>query len=229
MIDIHTHILPFIDDGSPSDSISINMLEECAKQGITDIILTPHYRNAFKLTPSETEKAFQKFNKKVLEQNLPINLYLGQEIFVEKDYKKVFKENKILTLNNTKFVLIEFDYFTDQDIVEVVYELKRKGFISIVAHIERYVSADLEVALEVKNLGGYIQVNAESIVGETKRFYKKFIKKLFKNGLVDFVSSDIHYDRMNYMSQARRYVEKKFGKQTAEDVFINNAKMIIEG
>ena len=111
----------------------------------------------------------------------------------------------------------------------MVYELKRKGFISIVAHIERYVSADLEVALEVKNLGGYIQVNAESIVGETKRFYKKFIKKLFKNGLVDFVSSDIHYDRMNYMSQARRYVEKKFGKQTAEDVFINNAKMIIEG
>ncbi len=229
MIDIHTHILPVIDDGSPSDTLSIEMLNECARQGITDIILTPHYRNPFKLTPSETEQAFDEFNKKAIEQNIPVNLYLGQEVFIERDYKKTFKENKVLSLNKTKFVLIEFDYFTDQDIVEVVYELRRKSYIPIIAHIERYVSADLEVALEVKNLGGLIQVNAESIVGKTKRFYKRFIKKLFKNELVDFVSSDIHCDRINYMSEARRYIERKFGKQTAEDVFVNNAKVIIEG
>ena len=57
----------------------------------------------------------------------------------------------------------------------------------------------------------------------------KLIKKLFKNNLVDFVASDIHYDRANLFSEARQFVQKKFGKETANKVFTENAKMIIKG
>ncbi len=229
MIDIHTHILPFVDDGSFDKNLSLDMLKECVRQGITDVVLTPHYRKIYKLTPDILKSEFEKFKSIVNSENIPVNLYLGQEVFIDEYYKRVFTSNKILSMNDSKYVLIEFDYEDEVDMPDIVYELKVMGYTPIIAHYERYFKSNLETALEINSLGGLIQINADSIVGKTKRRYWRLIKKLFKNDLVDFVASDIHHNRENLLLEAKQFVQKKFGIDTANKVFIENAKKIIKG
>lgn len=227
MIDIHTHILPNVDDGSFDENLSISMLAECVKQGITDVILTPHYRKTYKQTPEQLKAEFETFKSKV--KDLPINLYLGQEFYIDGKYKTNITSGNALPINNTKYLLIEFEYINEVEMADIVYEIKRLGFTPIVAHYERYFDSDLSQAIEIKNLGGLIQVNADSLVGADKKYYKKLIKQLFKNDLVDFVASDVHHDRENFMLKAKTFVEKKYGKDRANKLFIENAKKLIEG
>lgn len=229
MIDIHTHILPEVDDGSVSLECSLSMIKECVKQGTTDIILTPHYRNEYKVKAEDLKERFIKFKDYIDKNGIAVNLYLGQEIFIEKDYKTLFKDNTFLSINGGKHVLIEFSYDSKWDITEVVYDLTIMGYTPIIAHIERYVNYDISVATEVKDLGGLIQVNAESLVGKQKRAFGKKVKRMLKEGLVDFIASDYHFNRENLLAKAQAFVKKKYGEEIAQKVFIENAKKVIEG
>ncbi len=229
MIDIHTHILPEVDDGSPNLDCSIAMIKECVKQGATDIILTPHYRREYKLKVEELKERFASFRDYISNDGILVNLYLGQEIFIEKNYKSLFSDNAVLSINGGKYILIEFDYDIKSDATEIVYELVRMGYIPIIAHIERYFNYDLSVATEIKELGGLIQINAESLVGKQRKVFGKKVKQLLKNDLVDFVASDVHFSRENLLEKAQTLVMKKYGKERAQRIFIDNAKKIIEG
>lgn len=227
--DIHAHILPLVDDGAYSEQQSLNMVREAAVQGVTDIVLTPHYRGGYKKTGKELISAFEDFKNTVKNADIPVNLYLGQEIYIGEDFKSLFLEEKILTLNGTEYVLIEFDFGYERDIAETVYELKQIGYIPVIAHFERYSYADIETALEIKELGGLIQINADSLVGKRKRKYKKLISELFVNELVDFVASDVHHNRPFLMKKARGYVSKRYGEAVAKKIFSENAEKIIKG
>ena len=229
MIHIHTHILPLVDDGSTSLNDSLAMLFEAEKQGVTDIILTPHYRRNYKKSHAELLAAFDAFCAQKEQLKISVNLYLGQEAFITGDFLSDVKGGKLIPLCGSKYILIEFDYLTDTDIAEVVYDLIRLGYVPVVAHIERYAYADLSVAREIRSLGGFIQVNADALVGKSRWRYGKKVKELFKEGLVDFVASDVHYARKNYMKKAYAYVLKKYGRNTAQAVFYDNARKIIGG
>ena len=229
MIDIHSHVLPMVDDGSSCKENSLEMLRECVSQGITDIFLTPHHRKPYLHRTSNIEKVFNSFKEEVEQEKLPINLYLGQEIRVQDNLKELLSEQKVLTMNNTKYVLLEFDFNVEQEISEVVYELSRNGYKPIVAHVERYSYVDLDTVFEIKNSGGLIQVNAASLFGLFGLGKAKFVDKLFKNCLVDFVASDIHHRRKAFMEKAYNKVKKKFGEKAAEIVFKLNAQKIIKG
>lgn len=229
MIDIHAHILPFVDDGSQDLISSIEMIKESINQGISDIILTPHYRNGYKLSRDKISEQFENFKKQVKDIGININLFLGQEIFVDIDFKKKLKNDDFLLMNNSKFVLIEFAIDEKGDISEIVYELIRMGYIPIIAHFERYINFSINDAMEIKALGGYIQVNADSIVSSRfGRIYKR-TKLLFKKNLVDFVASDIHSNRQNYMLKASNLIAKRYGEKIRDEVFNLNAKKIIQG
>ena len=171
---------------------------------------------------------FVELKKKAADTAIAVDLYLGQEIYY-KDAKSLLREQKVLTINGTNFVLLEFDFEKPVDMSEVVYELNCSGYIPIVSHVERYFYADVDQVREIKSAGGLIQVNADSLVGRTRRYFSKFIKKLLKEKLVDFIASDVHYDRGNLMMKAYSFVSKKYGKDTADSIFKHNAEKILEG
>ncbi len=226
MIDIHAHVLPFLDDGSNSVEDSINILKNAKECGVTHIVATPHFKNSYKASINQIQDAYSLLLPYA--QNLGIQLYLGQEIkHYGSDLKKVV-EGEHLTLNNTKAVLLEFDSFIEEDISEVVYSYVKKGFIPIVAHVERYpYCLDFSMLEDIKSLGGLIQVNASSLVGKIGGKVKKFIIKAIKFGLVDFVASDVHSFRENDMKLAYELVKKKFDKQVADDLFYNHQNQIL--
>ena len=134
MIDIHSHILPFVDDGSQSIECSLDLIKKAVAEGITDIVLTPHYRLRYTCSPKELLLAFDNLKNAVAENNIDINLFLGQEIFYTREVKELLKENKLLTMNGKKYVLIEFPFDTFYDISEAVYVLSNAGYKPIVAH-----------------------------------------------------------------------------------------------
>ena len=228
MVDIHTHILPLVDDGSASFETSLAMLKSEIEQGVTDIILTPHYRKDYKLSPEKLREEFLAFCEKVKQNGIDINLYLGQEIMIDKKFKSLFVENMVLPIGQTKFVLIEFSERVPFDISEAVYVLSLIGYTPIIAHIERYKYADMDMVREIKDLGGLIQVNADSLVGKGKFKYARKVKNLISEGLVDFVASDIHAFRKNTLKKCANYVSKKFGQEVYEKLFINSAQVLIE-
>lgn len=228
MVDIHTHILQCVDDGSSCIEDSVAMLEKEVEQGVTDVICTPHLRNEYAVCKQKTVEEFNLLKQAVKERGIPINLYLGQEIFVTKDLEKQLETGDAWTIEHGKFLLLEFSYIVKNDIVEAVYELSRKGYKPIIAHIERYSYIDIDDIYQIKDAGGYIQVNAESIVGKTKKHYKNLIRQMFKECLVDFVASDVHHNRKLNVKDAEKYVEKKYGKEAKEAVFYRNGQKILK-
>lgn len=229
MIDIHTHILHCVDDGSSSVQKSIEIIKESASQGVTDIILTPHFNRVSTASKDQVEQSFLELQEEVKAQNVNVNLHLGHEVFYKHGTREQIKEKQVLTLAGSNYILVEFDPVIKMDIPSIVYEIKLLGYKPIVAHYERCYKASVDDAFEIRQNGGFIQINANAIAGDSKRKNAKLVKGLFKNDLIDFVASDIHDSRVNHMGKAYAYVRKKYGVDIADKVFINNAKKIIEG
>lgn len=227
MTDIHTHILPCVDDGSPSVEKSLTMLEKEAENGITRVVLTPHLRERFNASAAQLKQAFDEFNALKNERGVPVELFLGQELYYDNDLLFKVQNGEALTLAGGKYVLLEFSTVKYCEVTEAVYKFLKAGYIPVVAHLERYGYLTYADAYEIKELGGLIQVNAESVYGKN-RAVKIATRNLFRSGLVDFVASDCHCFRENYMAKAYGVVKRKYGEEVARKVFADNANAIIE-
>ena len=225
MTDIHSHILPFVDDGSDSYEKSFEMLKRAAEYGITNVVLTPHFkRGVYGNNTEKVKQEFEKFQIAVKEQNIPVKVYLGQEILCDSKIYEDLKNGNLLTFNDSKYVFIEFDYFEYSDIADFAYNIKAMGYIPVIAHIERYKYLSANTLISLKNDGALIQVNAASVTGKYGRAFKKKVFAAIKSGLVDFVATDTHYGRQESLEQAYKIVAKRFGKETAEKLFLKNAE-----
>ncbi len=222
MVDVHSHVLPLVDDGSDAVATSLGMVRNAIEQGVKHLFLTPHYRGVFNLSKNQLIDSFNDFCSVVRDEGLDINLYLGQEIHVDKTTKQSLLEGNLLSMNGGKHLLLEFSYNHECEIAEYVYEFKRLGYEPIVAHAERYSYFTVDDAYDVKSSGGLIQVNADSLLGKATHGSKRMVHKLIKNGLVDFVAGDYHASRRYLMAQAYSYVVKKYGKAMADALFVEN-------
>jgi len=226
VIDIHTHILPFVDDGSEDLETSLKLLQEEIKFGVTDVFLTPHYMKSRNYLSSHEEnlKVFELFKTEVEKRQMPIHLHLGNEIYYNFSSIDKLRNHTVIPLGKSKMVLIEFaTEEEEEDFAESIHNMTSMGYTPIIAHIERYqYIKDFNDYKIMKKMGALIQVNAASVIGARGAQLKKTALKLIKAGLVDFISSDIHAFRTNYMLDAYLYVQKKFGKATAEHLFHNS-------
>ncbi|HHU55969.1 MAG TPA: hypothetical protein GXZ48_04695 [Acholeplasmataceae bacterium] len=228
MIDIHTHILPNVDDGSDSFEKSIELLKQAKEQGVTHVILTPHIiTNSSKyIGKEEIEKRFNEFVDKI--KDLGVKVYLGGEIFYhDKTYQQLVND-QLITVNNSKYCIIEFPLKTELDIEEALYNIRAKGFRPILAHPERYKSLKSSDVKLIKE-NAQIQVNSSSILGSHGKKIKKFVFELMRNDLVDYVSSDCHDPKKRNINllQAYNIVRKKFGEEYADKVFKKNQQKLI--
>ena len=206
MIDIHTHIIPFVDDGSSSLEDSLAMVKHELDIGVDTIICTPHHiKHRYEKSVEEIKTNFNLLKAEVEKQNLPVKLLLGQEICYthREDILSFLNEGKLLTLNNTKYVLLEFSFTREpEDITDIIYNFSIKGYKVIVAHIERYEWISLDKVVNLKNEGALIQINSGSLVGQTTWKEKRFVKKLLKRNLVDIIASDVHSFRKSTLDIA---------------------------
>ena len=211
MIDIHTHVIPCVDDGSPNLETSIDMIKHEISIGVKEIICTPHHiYHRYEKTVEEIKEQFNLLQQAVEKENLPIKLYLGQEICYthREDILGMLQAGQLLTLNNSKRVLLEFSFHREpEDLMDIIYNFSIKGYEVIVAHVERYEWMTIDKVKDLRNEGALIQINSSSYLGLTSWKEKRMTKKLLKMNLVDFVASDTHSFRPSTLDKSYKKIK----------------------
>ena len=233
IFDIHCHIVPGVDDGAANIEETRKLLEMEYKQGVRNIILTPHFRFQMFETPLEkVQRQFRLAEAAAAEISKDLHLYLGCEFHANMDMIPMLHEKKVSTMAGSRYVLVEFSHSSEATYIrERLSALLSSGYRPIAAHIERYEATrtDLDFVEELVDMGACMQINADSIVGKDGFFTKRYCYNLMKNDLVQFVGSDCHDSRkrISRIGEAYQNVAKKIGRDYAEEFFIRNPQKII--
>lgn len=226
LIDIHTHIIPNVDDGARSFDQALAMIEKMANDGIATIIATPHIqKEVTKTSRAEQIEQFELLKTKA--QHINVDLILGAEINYLSHIHTNYEE---YCLGSSNYILIEFNTDIDTNIAEVAYNINRSGFIPIIAHVERYTYLKNKDYKKIKDCGALLQVNASSVIGERSRYENKVAKYLIKHELMDFVASDTHTmtRRPPNLIEAYNFLNGKIKDSYLEELFYKNALMIVK-
>lgn len=234
MIDIHSHIIPNVDDGARSVEETFNILKEAQEAGFTDVILTSHFLlNYYETNAQELIFWKEKLQEVLKKQGTKINLHSGMEIYITNQMEKLLENKKILTLANSGYMLIELPLATNVKYFDyVVYYLEAKGIKPIIAHPERYkcVQKDPDIVEEYIEKGCLIQCNYGSIVNLYGREAEKTIKTLLKKNQVHFLGSDVHRENGTYLIilDAIKKIRKIIGENKINELTTINPKKILQ-
>lgn len=217
MIDIHSHILPGVDDGAEDLGVARAMAERYREAGVEEVICTPH-QNAEHRDAARLKEAFASFSEAM--RDLPVSFYLGAEIYYYPGMAEDLAAGKLLTLNGSRAVLVEFSTREETAIADAVFDLAAAGFRPVVAHIERYWYLKKDDYFLIRESGGMIQLNAGAFAHEHAVKTAKF---LLKERLVDAIASDAHDDRSRSVDfeAAQKFVKRKFPR-LYDSLFENN-------
>lgn len=232
-IDIHCHIMPGVDDGSPDMATSLEMLRIADKNGITHIILTPHHKPMHHNVSPEHNVAYRKkLQEAATEAGIKAKLFSGNEIYYSDETMEELIDGRICSLAGSDYVLVEFHPTNPfKAIQNAAGRVQAAGYIPIIAHVERYsdiVSHPARVR-DLIQMGCFIQVNASSVMGKYGFGISHFTKKLLKEELVHFIASDAHDTgrRAPHLLDCRNYVERKFGEDYGKKLFFTNPANVI--
>lgn len=233
MIDIHTHILPGIDDGARDFDESIKILQGLAEQEITHVILTPHYvASSTYISPRSTNlKLYRQLQDKVDQAGINITLHLGNEIYIDRDISKLLEKGKMSPLADGKYILVELPMSGEfADFEDILLSLKYEGWKVILAHPERYRTyhENYKKLYDLTEQGILLQCNLGSIIGQYGRHSKKVIKKLAKEKLIFCFGSDTHRVRdFSEISKALHKLRRYYTGGELQDLLEYNPKRII--
>lgn len=237
MIDIHTHILPGIDDGAADIYDSIEMAALARDNGTTAIVATPHcnlpgmYTNYF---GKEYRHVFHR-TKEILMQEVPeITLLAGMEVFATEDVPRLLTEGKIFPINRTRYILIEFDFEEEPEFAdEILRKVKEVRAKPLVAHAERYefVQDDPEIVYNWKRRGYEIQVNKGSFMGRFGQRAQRTAFELLNHNLITAVASDAHSPvrRTTCMADAYDELSGGYPAEYLDTLFTKNPRSICNG
>lgn len=236
MIDIHSHVLPFVDDGSQDLQESLEMIEQSADSGVKILCLTPHanqrgrfenyYRNSLK-------QRFKALKDAVEERNMKIRLVVGMEIFAAGDLKQLIQENQLCGLNCSDYYLIEFPFDADPGFmyhnIQMVFEA---GGIPVIAHPERYFEIQRNPAILYDWIqeGVCTQVNKGSVFGSFGPAAKATAEVMYNYDLVTCIGSDAHGPDMRTtdMSMIRDYLIQHHGQDYMRKITRDNAFLMLK-
>jgi protein-tyrosine phosphatase len=226
MIDIHSHIIPGVDDGAHNTEEAEEMLVSAARAGVTRIIATPH----FNIDKFDHESVFEKYNRLKMKARLyNIELLLGYEIKIHEYPSRMPSSYSELVLGSSKYVLLELPFTcVPRYTAELIYQIQINKLIPIIAHSERCIKLvkDPQLLDELIGNGCLMQVDAASIVGLNSRKIKRFAKKLITSDKVDFVASDAHNakDYSDTYMKAYQKTIKWVGQTEADKLFTESPK-----
>lgn len=233
-IDIHSHIIPGVDDGARNMEVSMQMLRAAAGDGIVEIILTPHNKPGHH--PMDFTKLASKvegLQKRLLSENLDIKLYIGNEIYYRSELIWEIENGQAAALAGTHYVLVEFNPLDEYDYIRNgIYTLLMNGYRPILAHAERYrnIRAQKAGLDDLKEMGCYIQVNSGSIMGRFGFDARRYTRKLLKQRQIHFIATDAHdmEKRTPYLSSCADYIAKKYGEDYAAYLLYDNPARVIQ-
>ena len=233
MFDIHSHILPGLDDGPSSLEKAEKMLIQAYNEGITRILCTPHY-NA--ITSFEFMKNLSMIFldlKQIAYHISPlIRLYQGAEIYYDSRILDLLKKGLCPSLNNTSYILVEFPTDVDYSYLShCIREIRMANYIPILAHIERYkVLHDVQIVRDIVYLGAYTQINTGTVTGKHGVSLQSVSHKLLQADLVHFIGTDAHNPLKRWPAARKciKTLDRKIGIEARKRITEHNFMKVIE-
>lgn len=229
-IDIHSHVLPCMDDGACDMETAVEMLRMAQAEGISDIIATPHYTSGrFRANSRQVQEQLDTLQEKAAEAGVTVNLYPGTEVYYRDGLEAKFESGELCTMNGTEYVLVEFAPLEDyMRIRAAMDDLFGMGLHPILAHVERYqcLCKRPEYLWELKNMGCEFQVNTGSITGKSGFVIKRRVRRFLKEGLIDYIATDAHDagKRKPDIKKCAKILYRKYDKSYADALLFQNAK-----
>ena len=233
LVDLHCHILPYVDDGALRAEESQQLLEMLFLQGVRFLCATPHLRNRMFETPDQDIRVqFAELQNFAERQRYPVRLLLSREYHCDKLFEECLKAGTVLPIGAGNALLVEFSQRHDYEyILGWVKDLRRRGYQPLIAHLERYpaVEGDLDKVSNLIQNGAKIQMNADSVLGREGLRRAKWSKKLLKEALVHVIASDSHdpVDRPPELDACQRFLRKKVGDAYADALMRDNPMRIL--
>lgn len=237
MIDIHAHILPGLDDGSPDLESSLKMAEMAALSGVTDIVATPHSNlkrnHVSNYWDDGLHEELVAFRKALKGEKIPMAILPGMEIFGTPDVPEKLREGKLIPLAGSRYPLIEFP-FQDygQQATQVLTDVADMGYRPVVAHPERYryVQENPSLLNQWVGMGCLLQVNKGSLLGRFGRAAEMLSLALLDRGFTSFVASDAHSPvvRTTWLTDIRDFIGREYSEDLARLLLEENPRKLLE-
>lgn len=237
MIDIHTHILPGVDDGSRDIEESVDMLRMAESSGVRCLAATPHCNIPGMFDNYISEELTEQFLalKRVAERlKISTTVFSGMEVFATPDLPWLLKNERVFTLNGTRYFLTEFSFDEEPEFCDhILGKCRELQYQPIIAHPERYdfVQDNPRIAERWAVQGYVLQLNKGSILGRFGRIAKQTADTLIRKNLVSCVASDAHSSerRTPHMQEIKEYLKEAYGTEYARMVLLENPQRILTG
>ena len=229
MIDLHSHILPGLDDGARDMQEALKMAAMAADSGVTAMTVTPHCVQG---DVRGVYAAFERLRRQLRQARIPLELYMGMEIFGTPETAELLRQEKLVTLNGSRYPLIEFGFHTDgEEETEILKSVIRAGYRPVVAHPERYeyVQRDPELINLWYKMGCLLQINRGSLLGRFGPDAREMALELVDRGFATVIASDAHSASMRtpWMADVRRMLRELFPASAARYLLRENPRKIL--
>ena len=194
--DMHSHVLPGIDDGAQTPEESIVLIKKMMDLGIRKIIATPHIMLDYYRNDHESIfNALAILKEELKVQNIDIDISAAAEHYFDESFEQRVEDRKVLTMGDN-YVLFEFSFINQPiNAVAVIQKMRDMGYKPILAHPERYNYMDIDQLKRIRLMGCNLQLNTISLTGYYGKTTKKLAEEMVDNQMVDFISSDMHHPK----------------------------------
>ena len=233
MIDIHTHVLPEVDDGAQSLEEACAMVEMSAANGITHLVATPHCNSLY---PFSFERNRTLLAELAAATQGRLALSCGCDLHVSNEnLQRVLATPEAYTINQRNYLLVEFsDFGISSELAQQMHQLRLRGLVPVITHPERnrlLSRGKFPLLQQLMQMGCSVQVTAGSLSGRFGTWAQKVAHRLFAARMVHLVASDAHNTerRPPRLSEARAAVARLWGAEVAQAVFVDNPRAVVEG
>jgi tyrosine-protein phosphatase YwqE len=197
-IDIHSHLLPGIDDGAKALEDTVSLMSGLAKIGCSQFITTPHVmKSVWENTRHDIQEKLAETTGLLKNRGIDMPLHAAAEYLLDNNFSELFKSEPLLTLKGN-YVLVEMSYINPPiQLYEILFELQVAGYIPVLAHPERYsfYHQNFNHYQKLKDAGCLFQLNLLSVVGYYGQGVYKTAERLLRRGMIDFTGSDVHHQK----------------------------------
>ena len=236
MIDLHSHIIPEVDDGPPDWQTTMEMCRIAVADGVDTMVATPHMLDGVYNVDRETIiKKTAELKDRLHQENVNLSVLPGADVHTDFEFVEVLRRGELVTINDTgKYILVEFPHeVLPKSVDKLLFSIQMAGTIPIITHPERHyiIQKKPDIVYRWVQAGNLIQITAASITGEMGKPAKNCSKRMLKSGLVHVVASDAHSStwRAPGLSHARKIVTEILSEDLANDIFIQRPQAIVDG